>query len=329
MLDVIFERLKYTVRAEWTEGQTVSKILDTFEDVTIEEPALLTAEQRADELVVTKWKEKVKRHVGREENLEAGKIKLYSTVWKLLSDGMKNKLAGVEGFELKNETSDVIWLVKNVRALVTSFDSNKPEIQSVRRTLERILTFRQTERMDNADYVRSLMSLIKVYEQYCGPYGVHLVEVNRIDEDLATAVDEAGDPLTARVKAVRKKAAIREFREKAIAMQIIEGACSKRYSTFKRTLTLHYGVENNLYPETVDKAINALNVAESELPNHFRRGRREDNLMFAQVGEDGLVPGTNGKTVEHITCHKCKKMGHYANKCPSAEEAVPESEEPP
>lgn len=54
MLDVIFERLKHTVRAEWTEGQTVSKILDTFKDVSIEEPPMLTAEQREDELILMK-----------------------------------------------------------------------------------------------------------------------------------------------------------------------------------------------------------------------------------------------------------------------------------
>jgi hypothetical protein len=112
-------------------------------------------------------------------------------------------------------------------------------------------------------------------------------------------VDEAGDPLSDRVKAVRKKASIREFREKAIAMQIIEGSCSKRYSAFKRTLSLHYGVNNNLYPETVDKAINALNVAESDLPNRFRNGKRENAFTFAQVDDEELVPGTNGKTVAY------------------------------
>jgi hypothetical protein len=181
MLDVIFERLKYTIRAEWTEGQTVSKILDTFEDVEIEEPTMLTNAERTDELLVTKWKEKVKHHVGREENLEAGKVKLYSTIWKLLSDRMRNKLSSTDGYETKNEESDVVWLVNKVRALVTNFDSNKPEIQSVRRTLERILTYRQGERVDNADYVKNLMALIKVYEQYCGPYGIHLVEIRRIE----------------------------------------------------------------------------------------------------------------------------------------------------
>jgi Zinc knuckle. len=184
--------------------------------------------------------------------------------------------------------------------------------------------------MDNADYVKNLMALIKVYEQYCGPYGVHLVEVKRIEDKLATAVDEAGDALSDRVKAVRKKALVREFQEKAIAMQIIEGACSRRYSAFKRTLSLNYGVDNDLYPETVDKAINTLNIAESKLPNRYKKGKREGGFTFSQVEDGDLVPGTNGKIVEHIICHKCKKMGHYANKCPSdqgEEGASPMSEQ--
>ena len=29
-----------------------------------------------------------------------------------------------------------------------------------------------------------------------------------------------------------------------------------------------------------------------------------------------VITGTNGKTVDHITCHKCKNSGQYANKCP-------------
>jgi hypothetical protein len=36
MLDVIFECLKYTIKAEWSEGHAVAKMLDTYEeDVTI------------------------------------------------------------------------------------------------------------------------------------------------------------------------------------------------------------------------------------------------------------------------------------------------------
>jgi hypothetical protein len=59
MLDIILERLKYSIRSEWTEGQEVSKILDTYEDVTVTPPERLTNEQKADDLFLEIWKESI------------------------------------------------------------------------------------------------------------------------------------------------------------------------------------------------------------------------------------------------------------------------------
>jgi len=271
MLDVIFERLKYTIQAEWTEGQGVSKILDTFEDVTIAPPERLTTDQKKDDLYVAIWREKVKQHVIKLDALESAKNKLYSTVWKLLSKVMQSKVAGQAGFSVKSEACDVVWLVQNVRALVTDFDSAMPEILSVSEALEKIINFRQSEKLENAEYVKSLLALVKVYEQYCGPYGVHLKEEKRIDDHLATAVDEDGDPLDIATKKERKTEAIRVFREKAIAMQIIRGACVRRYSSLRKNLATDYGLKLNKYPETIDGAVNALNVAESQLPPYIKK----------------------------------------------------------
>jgi sulfur relay (sulfurtransferase) DsrF/TusC family protein len=63
-----------------------------------------------------------------------------------------------------------------VRALVTDFDTTMPEVLSVSEALTKILNNQQPERMDNSDYVKTLLALIKVYEQYCEPYGVHHME---------------------------------------------------------------------------------------------------------------------------------------------------------
>lgn len=317
MLEVIFERLKYTIRAEWSEGQSVSKILDTFEDVTVEPPERLTAAQKEDDLLVAIWKEKVKQHVVKLDALERAKEKLFSTVWKLLSKVLRNKVSGQAGFSDRNAASDVVWLVRTVRALVTDFDSAMPEILSVSEALEKILCYRQSEKMENSDYVRNLLALVKVYEQYCGPYGVHSREEKRIDEYLNSVRDENGAALDNEAKCIRKEEAVRKFREKAIAMQIIRGSCKKRYSGLRKNLATDFGLKINKYPETIDDAVNALNVAEGQLPHHFRKLRNSNGFMFAQVGEGKLIPGTNGKTFDHISCHKCKNMGHYADKCPS------------
>lgn len=317
MLDVIFERLRYTIRAEWTEGHDVSKILETYEDVTLTPPAELTAEQESSKLQVALWNERVKRHVNQEEGLERSKKRLYSTVWKLLSQTMKNKLAGKTGFAEKDDRGDVVWLVKTIRELVTDFNCHCPQVVSEAEALDKITSFRQSEKMENADYLKSLLTLVKVYEQYCGPYGLHSEASRRIEESLIGRVDEQGHALNDDAKSILREEARREIRDRAVATLIIRGACNRRYASLRKHLMTEYGLKTNKYPVTVDDAMMALNNAESQLPSKIRRGRGGNSgLSFAQTDGE-LVPGTNGKTVDHVTCHKCKKIGHYANKCPS------------
>jgi len=95
MLDLILERLKYTIRSEWAEDQVVSKILETFKDVTIPRPHRLSDDEKEDDLMVEIWKESVKQHVSEVQALSRAKVKLYSTVWNLLSNKLlRNKVSG-------------------------------------------------------------------------------------------------------------------------------------------------------------------------------------------------------------------------------------------
>jgi len=192
MLDVIFEKLRYTIDSEWTEGQAVAVILETSEDVRLDTPERLTDVERQDDLLVEMWKENVKQHVSELRALLRAKKKLYSTVWKLLSKIMKNKVSGQEGFVEKDAASDVVWLVTTVRSLVTDFDNAAPKVLSTLETMSKILTYQQTERMENADYVKSLLALVKVYEQYCGAFGVSIKQAKEINGRVEAATDEKG-----------------------------------------------------------------------------------------------------------------------------------------
>eukprot|EP00557_Chaetoceros_sp_GSL56_P003666 CAMPEP_0176493026 /NCGR_PEP_ID=MMETSP0200_2-20121128/9337_1 /TAXON_ID=947934 /ORGANISM="Chaetoceros sp., Strain GSL56" /LENGTH=381 /DNA_ID=CAMNT_0017890677 /DNA_START=1878 /DNA_END=3023 /DNA_ORIENTATION=- len=329
MLDVVFERLRFTIRSEWMTGQEVAEILETFEDVELAPPDRLTDEEKDDELLVEMWKEDVKQHVSEKRALIKAKRKLYSTVWKMMSKVLQGKASGQSEFTERSAKHDVVWLVNTIRALVTDFDNTAPEFLSVSEALEKIVTFRQHENMDNADYVKDLMALIKVYEQYCGPYGVHVIEFKRIISQVAEAVDEQGNPFDDDVQSAAKTAMIKETREKAIALQIIRGACKKRYSGLRKNLATDYGLKIDKYPSTIDGAVNALNVAESQLPPYIKKQRSPD-IQFVQ-SEQKIVAGTNGKTIEHITCHKCKSVGHYATNCPSekSDEKERKNEQPP
>lgn len=326
MLDIIFERLTVTIRSEWTEGQEVARILETFEDVVLDQPNRLTDEEKEDELMVEMWKEEIKQHVSEKRALGRAKQKLYSKIWSITSKVLRNKISGQDGFFEKNTAKDVVWLVKIIRVLVTDFDNSMPEILSVSDALEKIVSYRQTENMENADYVKNLMALIKVYEQYCGPYGVHYMEIKRIEEHVSTAVDGNGNLFDDEMKSILKGNMVREIRERTIAMQIIRGACKRRYSSLRKNLATDFGLKIDKYPDTIDGAVNALNVAESQLPTFIKKNKTPAYQLTQTSGEQKTVAGTNGKTVDHVICHKCKNIGHYANKCPMSQSEEEEEE---
>jgi hypothetical protein len=211
-----------------------------------------------------------------------------------------------------------------VREQVTNFDSSMPRVLSTRDSMERILTYRQGEKMDNAEYVKNLVALIKVFEQYSGTYGLYPKDLVEIDRQVEAATNENGGALTAPEKTKLKAEMIRSAREKAVATQIIAGADKKRYASLRRTLATMFGLKDNKYPVTIDGAINALNIHERQLPPHIKK---LSGINLLQTGKE-QVAGTDGKIIERITCHKCKNVGHYANKCPQAEpEAKAEKEE--
>jgi hypothetical protein len=200
--------LKYSIRSEWAEGQIFSKILETYEDVTVPRLDHLSNDDKKDELLVEIWKESVKQHVVEVRALTRAKVKLYSTVRNLLLKVLQNKVTSQPSYEGKSKTCDVVWLLNTVRALVTDFDSAIPEILSIGEALEKILTYRQTETMENADYVKNLAVLIRVNEQYCGAYSVHMGELKRIDTQIQDAVNEAGNPFSANVQAMARSSLI-------------------------------------------------------------------------------------------------------------------------
>mmetsp|Transcript_13917 Transcript_13917/g.26209 ORF Transcript_13917/g.26209 Transcript_13917/m.26209 type:complete len:364 (-) Transcript_13917:260-1351(-) len=297
MLDVIFERLRHTIRSEWMTGQEVASILETFEEVELTPPTRLTDEEKEDDLLMEMWKEDVKQHVSERRAMDKAKQKLYSTVWTMMSKVLQNKVMGQNGFIESGQKKDVVWLLQTERALVTEFDSTTPEFLSVADAFEKIITYRQLESMDNADYVKNLMTLIKVYEQYCGPYGVHYMEIKKINDEVRAAVDDMGNPFSDDVKAAAKNVMIRDFREAVIAMLIIRNACKRRYSSLKKNLVTDFGLKINKYPDTIDSAVNALNVAESQLPP-FLKKQRSPEVQFVQTnGEQKEQMGRSSTTL--------------------------------
>lgn len=83
------------------------------------------------------------------------------------------------------------------------------------------MSYRQHEKSDNVDYLNNLLTLIKVYEQYCGLNGVNNLLTKKINVEVAAAFHEQGNALGDNDKQALMQELTRDARQHVIAIQLI------------------------------------------------------------------------------------------------------------
>ena len=95
------------------------------------------------------------------------------------------------------------------------------------------------------------------------------------------------------------------------------GSNLDRATYLLKDLANNYAKGDNKYPLNLDRAIKLLAGYKSLISYDGRnQPRTRSNTRHDRVGFAQAVKGTNNKLHPNITCNKCGKKGHYANRCP-------------
>ena len=112
--------------------------------------------------------------------------------------------------------------------------------------METMMCFCQPEHMDNTDFFKMLIALIKVYEQYGGPFGCCKNTTSHIEKVVAKAILEAkeqGHLLTTNKVMAMKRMGEQKVQDLTIASALINRANKRRNGELQASLVDTYTLE--------------------------------------------------------------------------------------
>eukprot|EP00957_Ditylum_brightwellii_P070672 5371051-Ditylum_brightwellii.AAC.1 len=210
----------------------------------------------------------------------------------------------MQGFDTTAEDKDVIELLKEIKSTVFRLDNKCDIYIAMGNIINRFWRFFQPRDVSIISYYKKYKNLIEVAEEHSANLGIHpgLMMQEASDENALTDKE------------------IDTTKSKFFGRMFVMKACRYRYQKLKEEL--HNGLTQgqNGYPNTVDQAYTMIcKGCNQDAP------RIETNPQLAfhadggdpQDREEEILPPTGGGKVRPwVTCDKCKKKGHYANKCP-------------
>lgn len=128
-------------------------------------------ENKKGRLKIRLWEAEVNKYWDQKMTLTNNLIAMFAIMWGQCSSNMKAKLQSVDKFEVKKTTSDVKWLLKEIKGILFTFNKRKYMHISLQQVVHKYYTFKQGPKQSIADYLEKFRFIVKVVEHYRGAIG--------------------------------------------------------------------------------------------------------------------------------------------------------------
>jgi hypothetical protein len=197
---------------------------------------------------------------------------------------VKNKVESLQGYNLIEANDDVIKLLNSLKELTfKTLEVQYGYYWTICQTVRRVLTMRQQDNEPLAEYNKRFASRVDVAESQWGSLVLTAASTNERNE--------------------------KTTRDKFITCALLAGVDTNKYGSLKTKLNNAYVAGQNNSPKTVESAATMLSHYMNDKGVHMT-----DEEDEGQMDQKSFM-----QKHKNVTCFKCGKKGHYANKCPNGD----------
>jgi hypothetical protein len=247
------------------------------------EPVMPDKEVAKLPFMMKKYETELKQYYLKKERYEEHKAKIFVIVKGKCTLIMKNKVESLKGYDSIEASDDVIKLLNGLKELTFKTHHVQYGYWTICQTeRNKALSIRQQDNELLAEYYKRFTSCVDVAESQWGT----LVPTT-------AATNETGEKTS---------------RDKFITCVFLAGGDTKKYGWLKTELNHAYVVGQNNYLKTVESVVTILSHYMNDKGVHVTNGDKGQTDQKSFMSKH-----------KNVTCYKCGKKGHYANKCPSGD----------